>query len=63
MPILTKEQIQADLDEILTEVGYQVGDAPFEDGGRGEVGATAYMVTSTAKAQKLIVVWTTDETC
>jgi hypothetical protein len=44
VPMFTIEQIQSKLDAIFTRLGYEVGQAPFDDGGWQEVGATAEMI-------------------
>ena len=49
VPMFTQEQIQAGLDAIFTRIGYKVGDAPFEEGGWREVGATAQMIIEYCK--------------
>ena len=62
-PMFTEKQIQTDLDAIFAEIGYKVGDTPFEEGGWREVGATADMIIRYCKAYKLIGTSTMGVTC
>ena len=47
--MFTEKQIQTSLDAIFTRIGYKMGDAPFEDGGWQEVGATTQMIIVNCK--------------
>ena len=53
--MFTIEHIQADLDEAFIECGYEVGEAPFDDGDWKELGATGEVIIK--YCQKLNVNW------
>jgi hypothetical protein len=44
VPMFSIEQIQSKLDAIFTQLGYEEGKAPFDEGGWRDVGATAEMI-------------------